>query len=367
MKIVFWLISFIALVSCKDIPKLGFAVELPEEYIDKYFTEETFGYIQKLDAGVVIGTVDLSSKRASLVQQLNKRNIPVFLWILLPHEEGYWMNMDNADNSTKRYNEIKSWIGQYNLSVLGLGFDLEADWRNLQEINESKWVLLLESVVSRFKLDALNYAKKVYEGLANQIKSDGYQVQTYTMPLIYDERKIGSTLLERLTGFVDVQNVDTEAPMLYTTLFPYGLGVLQSYGNISSTVSVGITGGIGSQGGGIYSNFSQFETDLLFAYHNLGASYIGIYSLEGCIDNGYLPQLLTMDWTKQVTPQQLKWFQEEATIVEENRQSIQALLYASTQPFDAWSWAKAHPIQVFEHIYEFLTSWYDWRNNDYPN
>lgn len=83
----------------------------------------------------------------------------------------------------------------------------------MQEINNSQWWLLLESVISRFNVDKLKYAKYVvivvifysqYENLAKSVQEDGYHVLSFTMPFIYDERKEGSTLVQRLAGlFID--------------------------------------------------------------------------------------------------------------------------------------------------------------------
>lgn len=69
-----------------------------------------------------------------------------------------------------------------------------------------------------------------YTALANQIRSDGYRVESYIFPFIYDERRANSQLLELLFGLVDVTAVDDEIPLLYTSGLPLGLGFLKSYG-----------------------------------------------------------------------------------------------------------------------------------------
>lgn len=64
----------------------------------------------------------------------------------------------------------------------------------------------------------------------NQIRADGYKVESYIFPFIYDERRANSQLLELLLGLVDVTTVDTEVPLLYTSGLPLGIGFLKSYG-----------------------------------------------------------------------------------------------------------------------------------------
>jgi hypothetical protein len=53
-----------------------------------------------------MGTVDLTDVRAKIVQKLNSNRIPVVAWLLLPKDQGYWMNMDNYLNVIQRYNEV---------------------------------------------------------------------------------------------------------------------------------------------------------------------------------------------------------------------------------------------------------------------
>jgi hypothetical protein len=56
-----------------------------------------------------MGTMDLSEVRANIVQKLNAHGIPVVAWLLLPKDQGYWMNMDNYLNVTHRYREVRTY------------------------------------------------------------------------------------------------------------------------------------------------------------------------------------------------------------------------------------------------------------------
>jgi hypothetical protein len=82
--------------------------------------------------------------------------------------------------------------------------------------------------------------------------------------------------------FVQVRkDIDFEAPMLYSTLFPYGLGVLASYSsNHIDSVAIGITGQWPNFQNQSYSTWEDFQMDLLYAHNVIKAPYIGIYSWE---------------------------------------------------------------------------------------
>ena len=201
---------------------IAFACELPSEDISTYWNSSTFslaGQLHKqLNTSIVIGTVDLSKERAWLVQQLNALDIPVTVWLLLAKEDGYWMNLDNYEQAAARYNLVKQWIQQNNLSVMSIGFDIELDMQNVIEFKNHSYLLLLESVVKRFGEERLQKGRAAIQKLAKQVKDDGYLLQTYVLPIIYDERIANSTFIQRLLGTVDlVDYVDVEAPMLYST------------------------------------------------------------------------------------------------------------------------------------------------------
>jgi hypothetical protein len=45
-------------------------------------------------------------------------------------------------------------------------------------------------------------------------------------------------------------------------------------------------------------NWDEFSRDLIVARHF--SKLVGVYSLEGCVRQGFIPRLKTMDWNQQV-------------------------------------------------------------------
>jgi hypothetical protein len=79
--------------------------------------------------------------------------------------------------------------------------------------------------------ERLRRAQAAYAALVARIHADGYHVENYQFPLMADERRAGSRLLQRLMGLVEVRT-EREVWMLYTSVFPgsIGPGLLWSYG-----------------------------------------------------------------------------------------------------------------------------------------
>jgi hypothetical protein len=142
-------------------------------------------------------------------------------------------------------------------------------------------------------------AKADYASLITNLESRGYSVQTYLMPYIPAERDVRSTLLDRLLGTVDVRGSE-EYLMLYTSVArPVGAGIIWSLGPRAKSIVIGVTDGHTTPGTGNGPlDWDELVRDLIVASHF--SRHIGIYNLEGCVRQGFLPRLEKMDWSQSV-------------------------------------------------------------------
>ena len=148
-----------------------------------------------------------------------------------------------------------------------------------------------------FHLRQMRRARTAYRALVSLIHASGYPVESYQYPLIADERRVGSTVLQRLAGVVDV-SVDREVLMLYTSLLrPNGVGILASYAPEAQAIGLGVTGG-GVVEPGLPTRepltWDEFSRDLRLAW--MWCDDLYIFSLEGCVEQGFLDRLGTFDW-----------------------------------------------------------------------
>ena len=74
-----------------------------------------------------------------------------------------------------------------------------------------------------------------------QMQTHGYRVQTYQFPFIADERAAHTTVMERLTGILDLRS-DQEVLMTYTS-FNQSLdsALISAYGPDAQALAIGIT------------------------------------------------------------------------------------------------------------------------------
>jgi len=125
-------------------------------------------------------------------------------------------------------------------------------------------------------------------------------VETYQFPFIIDEREARTTLLERLFGLVDVRG-DREVLMLYTS-FNHAMdsALVWKYGPEAQAIVVGSTKSDPATDARFPPlSWDELSRDLRVASHF--SHTVGVYSLEGCVHQGFLPRLASMTWNQPVT------------------------------------------------------------------
>lgn len=310
-------------------PTLTFFCELEADALQALFADSSvLNDLVTLEASVSLGILDFTPERAMVVHRLNEAGIPVIAWLLLPMEQGYWFNVSNAAQASDRYRDFKVWSVEYGLQWAGIGVDIELDIRDLRQIVDDKLSLLRTLLFRVFNTGRVRAACEAYRTLLTEMRVDGYRVDSYHLPLIIDERKVNSTLLQRVAGLIELQ-ADREVLMLYTSILrPHGPGVLWSYGRDAHSVGVGITGG-GVQVAGLGDvpplNWDEFSRDLRLAHCLTNDTHI--FSLEGCVQQGFLQHLIGFDWDQPVNPPY-----QSARQIERLRMGLRAILWASAHP-----------------------------------
>lgn len=169
-------------------------------------------------------------------------------------------------------------------------------------------------------------ARAAYRALVEQIRADGWPVENYQFPLIADERRTGSTVLQRL-ALVDVAT-DREVWMLYSSFMrPLGPGLIWAYGPEAAAIGVGTTGGGPDIPGSPQMpslNSQELARDLRLARHF--CDQILIHSLEGCVWQGFLPRLRSFDWADVTRPP------DGARAAASLRRALRVALWAGAHP-----------------------------------
>jgi hypothetical protein len=310
-------------------PSLTLVCELDAARLTELFADgSVIDELQALGARVMIMVSDFSVERAQVVRQLNQAGIPLVGIPLFPVEEGYYLTVDNAPRAAHRYQQWKQWTAEHGLVWEQVGLDLEPEAQFYLQLMANPWgvvPMLLRRLRDRKRVPR---AQAAYAALVDRIHTDGWPVENYQFPFIAEERRTGSTLLQRLMGLVDVRT-DREVWVQYTSFVgSLGPGILWSYGPESDAIAVGTTGGgpdIPGQPQFTPLRWEELARDLRLARRWTDQLYI--HSLEGCVWNGYLSRLRSLDWTPASTPP------ETAAVASLLRAGLRWLLRASVHPW----------------------------------
>jgi hypothetical protein len=165
---------------------------------------------------------------------------------------------------------------------------------------QHKWRLITTLLARSFDGRRIERAQQAYSGIIRGLQSQGNPVQTYQMPYRPAERSTNTSLVDRLLGTVDVKG-DIEYLMVYTNFArSVGAGMILSLGPGEQGITVGVTDGATAPGTGSGPlDWNEFSRDLIVASHL--TNHIGVYNLEGSVNQGFMPRLLTIDWNRSVT------------------------------------------------------------------
>ena len=286
-------------------PKLTFFCELESESLQRLFQDpEVIQDLLALGGTVSLSIQDFSAERAETVRRLNEAGIPVTAWLLLPKELGYYFNIGNYAEATYRYQEFYNWTVEQGLRWQAVGLDIEPDLNLLLRLAKDRWRTLVGEapllVMNALRRRMYKYARNAYKELVEQIHADGYPVETYQFPVLADERMTRSTLLQRLTGIVDVP-ADREVWMLYSSYSKQRTpGYLWSYAPQAQAIGVGSTGGAKEEEAFNLASleWDELARDLRLAWY--WSDWIYIFSLEGCVRQGFLKRMQKMAWDKPI-------------------------------------------------------------------
>jgi hypothetical protein len=283
-------------------PELGFACcdQGIAQMQALFASQEVIAGLEDLHAELAIQILDFAPERAGIVRRLNQAGIPLIAWIVLQKEEGFYLNVDNAPQVAARVAAFEKWSNNNGLKWAGVGLDIEPNFGELEELRAHRWRLITTLLHRSLDGNRIIRARDAYAMLIRHLQSQRYPVQIYQMPYIPAERSLHSSVLDRLLGTVDVRG-NEEYLMLYTSFArPVGAGMIWSLGQRAEAISIGSTDGDSAAGSGVGPlNWDEFSRDLIVASHF--SKHIGVYNLEGCVRQGFLPRIAAMDWSRSVT------------------------------------------------------------------
>ncbi len=285
-------------------PRMLFSTQLDGAALQRVLMEE--GVLEQLaahDYGLAMGMLDLSDERARVVRWLNEHGIYTVAWMLLPPDEGCWFNLQNYPQALERYRSFREWVAFHQITFDAVGLDIEPPANEFIDLHH----LRMRDIARRLWLSHENVlypaARDAYTDMIAEIHEDGYEVHTYQVPLLADDRRAGTTLLQRSLDVIDlpadIEVLKCNSGLPLTTSGQHLQGALiASYGPSADSIGVGSvdvhTMGACDDTTVLSLPWETLKRDLLLAARYTDTIYL--FSLEACLRRGLLARIAALDW-----------------------------------------------------------------------
>ena len=328
-----------------DQPQLGFACcdQGIAQMKELFAHPDVVADLKSLHAQVAVAIADFSPERAKVVRMLNQQKIPVIAAVMLQTKDGPYFNADDVAEAPAQIAAFEKWTQDNGLHWAAIGIDIEPNFGELAALRSHPWRLVTTLMPDAFDGERMDRAQEEYSALIQQIQLQEYPVETYTLPYGPVELMVHTTVLDRLLGTVDVKGDENDL-MIYTSYArPVGSAIIPDLGSDAQGIIVGITDGPPPSGSGFGPlDWDEFSSDLIVASHY--AHHVGVYNLEGCVQQGFLARLRNLDWGRTVVI--------PAASVSRAKRHVLA--------FEIALWTLAH-LPYFVAAIFFFTVWVFWR------
>ena len=258
--------------------------------------------------GVALSLPEPDDACAEVVRLLNRRGIAAIAVLSLPPEDGFAFNLRNYPRALGCYQTFHAWAQRHELRFEAVGLSIEPPLEDVAPVQRRGPRALLRRLWLARENILYPSARTAYSELIVAIHHDGYDVHTYQMPVIADDRRVGTTLIQRALDIVDLPS-DLDVLMCSSSvpidLFDNDLGgaLVASYGESADAIGVGSIGdpdlGWADDGDPATEEraplpWAALRRDLLLAGQHTDTIYV--YSLEDCVERGLLPRIAKLDW-----------------------------------------------------------------------
>jgi hypothetical protein len=289
-----------SIASAPDRPRLIFFTELEgQELLGLLDRPGLLDLLVAQQYGVALSVARLDQARARAAQLLNARGVPLIAWLLLPPEAGFAFNLQNYPQAITHYRAFRAWAQEHKLAFEAVGLEIEAPPD--EDPHTPLWGP--REIARRFWLASENLlypsAHAAYTEMIGAIRHDGYQAHTFQMPFVADDRRAGTTMIQRALDIMDLPaDVDV---LMCSSCVPserldndLGGALIASYGPSADAIGVGSASEDDAPEEIVRLPWPALRRDLLLAARHTDTIYL--FSLEDCAERGLLDKIATLDW-----------------------------------------------------------------------
>lgn len=247
------------------------------------------------DYGLAVALATPDDDAAALLRLLAAHHIYTVVWLLPPPDGAPWFHLQNGDIAQQQYAALHGWVQQHGLVVHAVAFEMAPPPAAQSAVRRGGWFALLPPVWHARHAAPFAQAVHTYSTLLTQMHRAGYRTHLFQMPLVADERRAGTTLLQRALSISDLP-ADEEVLIVARAAFAglFGSGTIMSYGPSADSIA------LGDPQHPTAPTAARLTDDLLLAATLSDTVYL--FDLETLHAAGLLPTLHALDWSQSPPP-----------------------------------------------------------------
>jgi hypothetical protein len=232
---------------------------------------------------------------AEAVRELQSHGIELVAWLTSPPEDGLIFNAQNYPRADDRYQEFHDWALMHGLRFQAVGLEV-APPPELIRLNTRRGRTLVQELWEARDPALYLAARDAYAKLIATVRQDGYEVHTYQLPLIADDRRAGTTLVQRTLDILDLPT-DLDVLLCSSSVSSERLGgdlegaLIATYGPDADAIGVGDDSDPDQEEP---LPWSAFRRDLLLAAQYTDTIYVE--TLEYCVTSGIFKNIAEINW-----------------------------------------------------------------------
>ena len=235
-------------------------------------------------------------------------DVALLLWPLLPEDEGYWANQENADAFADWTRALVGWARRHCRRVDGVVIDLEMPIDRMRQLEAvvadgGGAVQVAAVLLSSVDEAAFEHARDVFAELTVELHGEGLRVELTALPVLADDVLDGDEGIAQALG-TPVNGIDADAislqvyrssfdalfaPALADPTMRFGPGLITSYAATATAtwgdragLDLGLTGPVGFDDSGGLASAAELQVDVAAALAaGSPVGRIAIDSLEG--------------------------------------------------------------------------------------
>ncbi|QIS14936.1 hypothetical protein [Nocardia arthritidis] len=223
-----------------------------------------------------------------IIRRANQLGVPVFAWVAVPYEDGYWATQDNAPAQLTATTALTEWVRDNHLDIAGVAYDMEPPVDSINALVAGR----MDAVEQTRFIDPAAQCRAIeqYDAVYNYAREHFGRVVGAPVPFVLDDLANGDLALQNALGLWGLpRGAQTLYFQAYRSTVAEVMGADPGPGLIAHYAQqarqVGAERGqltLGIAGDGVYRELNTLVDDVRLA-RALGATSIPIYSLETAV------------------------------------------------------------------------------------